>query len=166
MSRLGISRDQLAKFLPSHELIKKFEQIIDTVDSIDTTNGITDANALASVNSILSQISELTDEIGTALVIVNSKINELLDVIETDILPPISIGTLGEQQADTAEITGGSITATLTNNQAAVTINSSVSLTDGAGVNLGTLATAPAAGNPTKWIGVNDNGVTRYIPAW
>mgnify|MGYP001566741902 CR=1 FL=1 len=39
-------------------------------------------------------------------------------------------------------------------------------LTDGAGVATGTLLTAPAAGNPTKWIGINDNGTTRYIPAW
>jgi hypothetical protein len=26
--------------------------------------------------------------------------------------------------------------------------------------------TAPASTNPTKWIPVNDNGTTRYIPAW
>jgi hypothetical protein len=25
---------------------------------------------------------------------------------------------------------------------------------------------APAAGNPTKWIPIDDNGTTRYIPAW
>lgn len=24
----------------------------------------------------------------------------------------------------------------------------------------------PTAGNPSKWIPVNDNGTTRYIPAW
>lgn len=36
----------------------------------------------------------------------------------------------------------------------------------GAGVGLGTLTNAPAAGNPTKWIPVNDNGTTRYFPAW
>lgn len=37
---------------------------------------------------------------------------------------------------------------------------------NGAGVNLGTLTNAPAAGNPTKWLSVDDNGTTRYIPAW
>jgi len=42
----------------------------------------------------------------------------------------------------------------------------SSALTNGAGVGAGTLLTAPAAGNPTKWIGINDNGTTRYIPAW
>lgn len=39
-------------------------------------------------------------------------------------------------------------------------------LTDGAGASAGTLTNAPAVGNPTKWIPINDNGTTRYIPAW
>ena len=39
-------------------------------------------------------------------------------------------------------------------------------MTDGAGASLGTLTNAPSAGNPTKWIGFNDNGTTRFIPAW
>lgn len=41
-----------------------------------------------------------------------------------------------------------------------------VALTDGAGSSAGTLTNAPAVGNPTKWIPINDNGTTRYIPAW
>lgn len=40
------------------------------------------------------------------------------------------------------------------------------SFSDGAAANVGTLTNAPAAGNPTKWISINDNGTTRYIPAW
>lgn len=43
---------------------------------------------------------------------------------------------------------------------------SSVALTNGAAAATGTLLNAPAAGNPTKWIPINDNGTTRYIPAW
>ena len=42
----------------------------------------------------------------------------------------------------------------------------SVALTNGAAAALGTLTNAPAAGNPTKWIPINDNGTTRYFPAW
>lgn len=38
--------------------------------------------------------------------------------------------------------------------------------TNGAAAALGTLTNAPTAGNPTKWIPINDNGTTRYIPAW
>ena len=42
----------------------------------------------------------------------------------------------------------------------------SVALTNGAAAAAGTLLNAPAAGNPTKWIPISDNGTTRYIPAW
>jgi hypothetical protein len=45
-------------------------------------------------------------------------------------------------------------------------IQTSTALTNGAGAGAGTITNAPAAGNPTKWIGINDNGTTRYIPAW
>ena len=38
--------------------------------------------------------------------------------------------------------------------------------TSGAGASTGTLTNAPSAGNPTSWIAINDNGVTRHIPAW
>ena len=42
----------------------------------------------------------------------------------------------------------------------------SVALTNGAAAAAGTLTNAPVAGNPTKWIPINDNGTVRYIPAW
>lgn len=45
-------------------------------------------------------------------------------------------------------------------------LRSATSLTDGSGASAGTLLNAPAAGNPTKWIAYDDNGVTRQIPAW
>lgn len=56
--------------------------------------------------------------------------------------------------AGTLTLSGGTLLAT------------SAALTNGAAANTGTLTNAPAAGNPTKWIPVNDNGTTRYIPAW
>lgn len=42
----------------------------------------------------------------------------------------------------------------------------SVALTDGAAAQVATLTNGPTAGNPTKWVPINDNGTTRYIPAW
>ena len=48
----------------------------------------------------------------------------------------------------------------------ATMISTSTSFTNGAAANVGTLSNAPAVGNPTKWIPINDNGTTRYIPAW
>ncbi|KAF1065279.1 hypothetical protein DX980_20205 [Burkholderia gladioli] len=39
-------------------------------------------------------------------------------------------------------------------------------LSGGSGANTATLSNSPAAGNPTKWIPINDNGTVRYVPAW
>jgi hypothetical protein len=45
-------------------------------------------------------------------------------------------------------------------------IATSAALTTGAGAAVGTLTNAPSAGNPTKWIKINDNGTIRSVPAW
>ena len=45
-------------------------------------------------------------------------------------------------------------------------LTTKTNFTNGAGSGAGSLTNAPAAGNPTKWIPINDNGTTRYIPAW
>lgn len=45
-------------------------------------------------------------------------------------------------------------------------IASSQAFSNGAAAAAGTLTNAPVAGNPTKWIPINDNGTTRYLPAW
>lgn len=63
----------------------------------------------------------------------------------------------------------------LTNLTASGTVTSGVAtflhattatLNNGAGAGLGTLTNAPTAGDPAKWIAINDNGTTRYIPTW
>lgn len=48
----------------------------------------------------------------------------------------------------------------------ATLLSTSVALNDDAGADTATLTNAPVAGNPSKWISINDNGVTRRIPAW
>lgn len=45
-------------------------------------------------------------------------------------------------------------------------IGSITAWNNGAGAGAGTLTNAPAAGNPTKWISINDAGTIRKIPAW
>lgn len=47
-----------------------------------------------------------------------------------------------------------------------ILMTTTTSFSNGAAAASGTLTNAPAAGNPTKWIPINDNGTTRYIPAW
>jgi len=51
-------------------------------------------------------------------------------------------------------------------NVAAFMIKTITTWSNGAAAGAGTLTNAPAAGDPTKWIPVDDNGTTRYIPAW
>jgi hypothetical protein len=72
---------------------------------------------------------------------------------------------MSEQNSDTVEITAGSITATLVDDQATL-ISSSTTLTDAAAADAGTLTNAPTAGDPTKWVTINDNGTILAIPAW
>jgi hypothetical protein len=45
-------------------------------------------------------------------------------------------------------------------------LTSTSAITSGAGVGLGTLTNAPAAGDPTKWVPINDSGTIRYFPVW
>lgn len=63
--------------------------------------------------------------------------------------------------AKAARFTGGGVTHAST-----TLITTTVSLANNAGGSTGTLTNAPASGNPTKWIAINDNGVTRRIPTW
>jgi hypothetical protein len=71
-----------------------------------------------------------------------------------------------------------SLTASLLTVAVATTISSTLTVADtlfhrttstlanGAAAQTGTLTNAPVAGNPTKWLQVDDNGTTRYVPAW
>ncbi len=43
---------------------------------------------------------------------------------------------------------------------------SSIAYTNNAGAQIATITNGPTAGNPTKWIPINDNGTIRNVPAW
>lgn len=62
--------------------------------------------------------------------------------------------------------TPASITADLTNTNATYLAATNAALANGAAALAATLLNAPVAGNPTKWIKINDNGTPRWIPAW
>lgn len=80
--------------------------------------------------------------------------------------PVVDVQGMAFQQPYTVTITGGTVTADLTNNNASLMIKSNQTLTNGAGADLGTLTNAPSAGDPSKWVAIDDNGTTRYIPTW
>ncbi len=70
-------------------------------------------------------------------------------------------GADGTSQSAFWNATGGFFTTSAT-----FIARSKTTLTNSAGSSAGTLTNAPAIGNPTKWIGIDDNGTTRQIPAW
>ena len=45
-------------------------------------------------------------------------------------------------------------------------LHTGTALSNNAGAGAGTLLNAPTAGNPTKWIAIDDNGTQRFIPTW
>lgn len=63
-------------------------------------------------------------------------------------------------------ITGAVVITSTVTKADALLARTTVAFTNGAGVLAGTLGNSPAVGNPTKWIPVDDNGTTRYVPAW
>jgi hypothetical protein len=58
------------------------------------------------------------------------------------------------------------VDSTLGINVAGQLARSDAAYTNNAAAAAGTLGNAPVAGNPTKWIPIDDNGTIRNIPAW
>lgn len=58
------------------------------------------------------------------------------------------------------------IVSDLFTNDASFLIRTQTSLTNSAAAQTATLTNAPTAGNPTKWVSVDDNGTTRRLPLW
>jgi hypothetical protein len=84
-----------------------------------------------------------------------------------NVLLAINFANVGVVSATGIAITGTlSTTGQITVPGGAALLTTSAALNNGAAAAAGTLTNAPVAGNPTKWIPINDNGTTRYIPAW
>lgn len=94
----------------------------------------------------------------------------ILTMVGNDLIVDNAAGDViikcGSVERVRATATGATIAGTITTTGGATFHTTNTALTNGAGVGAGTLLTAPVAGNPTKWIGINDNGTTRYIPSW
>lgn len=54
----------------------------------------------------------------------------------------------------------------VTINDTSFLLRTGTAMPNGAAAQTATLTNGPTAGNPTKWIPINDNGTTRYIPTW
>jgi hypothetical protein len=84
----------------------------------------------------------------------------------SDVTGPGKIKALGIEDTPIGATTPSTGAFTSIINGSTTLLQTSVSLTDGAGAQVGTLTNAPLAGNPTKWLAINDNGTTRYVPSW
>jgi hypothetical protein len=96
VKRLGLTRDQLAKFLTEHEQIKQFELLFATVDEIKTT-GLDSATfdaglALAGVNKLAgSQIAQdAAAEASNALAIAQAARSALSGLPDPAMAPPVA----------------------------------------------------------------------------
>lgn len=68
--------------------------------------------------------------------------------------------------SDGVTIRAGVGSNALTTENDPVVIHSSTGFSNSAGAALGTLGNSPVAGNPSKWLSIDDGGITRFIPAW
>jgi len=160
-----ITRDQLAKFLPDNDTIRRFEKLFQLVGTTTPAN----------IDVIFRLIDEVTISAGTGNAAANSA-NASLDAIAQalavlssappqqpqtqpdnlqppiqsgngpdDLSPPIQVGTLGQQQADRVRITGGSIDGTVigATTSAAATVST---LTSAGTVVVGALLNLTSAG--------------------
>lgn len=107
--------------------------------------GITDAQS--KLNNSAGLAAALSDETGTGLAVFNNT-------------PTLITPAIGAATGTSLTLTGGISTGSTTLH------TTTAALTNGAAANVGTLNNAPAVGDPTKWVPINDNGTTRYIPCW
>lgn len=166
-NKLNISREQLAAFLKDHRTIRQFENLfhdvgVNTPAAVDK-NELSSDTALTNSNMALAAIQRIADALELLALAPAQQI--IMGAVGEDLTPSASLGTISTQNSDSVSITGGVVSAQLRNNQS-VLLETTVTLTNGAAAAAGTLSNAPVAGNPTKWVGINDNGTTRYIPAW
>lgn len=109
---LGLSREQLKKFLPDHQSIRAFEQLLLQVGDVTPTS-IEQANnnantAIAMAGAALAALAELA----TAIEQVSAAPVPEITYEQEDYSRIVYVGTLGVQNDDEVEITGGTINGT------------------------------------------------------
>lgn len=156
--KLHLSREQLATFLKNHEQIKQFENLFRTVDDVvpaSDTQGISvqAGNADALANEAMAQIIMLAQDANINVGAAEQKAVQALDTLNRiavalemlatapiataaflqgdNLIPQVEIGTMGHQQSDKVDITGGAVTARLKNNQTTL-LETTTTLSDGA----------------------------------
>ncbi|MCA7976805.1 hypothetical protein LGM57_10785 [Burkholderia cepacia] len=78
-----------------------------------------------------------------------------------DVLLPVSLPAMVADEFGAVPYVGNSVAVRQDG-----TLGSSVSLGNSAASSAATLTNAPVAGNPSKWVPIDDQGTTRYLPIW
>ena len=130
---------------------------------------------LGTTGTVSGTITMLGSTAGSLSLIASDSANNLT------ITQPLTVGVAGTAagQIIVAGATSGGATLSTTatgsglissgdlfTNDASFLIRTQTTLANAASTNTATLTNAPTAGDPTKWISVDDNGTTRRIPAW
>jgi hypothetical protein len=111
-------------------------------------------------------IAIITNAANNGAIFVRMKTGETMNELhDVDAPAPNDNDLLVYSSANSRWESTDTVVADLTNTTGNL-IDSNVTLNNGAGASAGTLTNAPTAGNPTKWVPIDDNGTTRYIPAW
>lgn len=163
-----LTRQEIGKLSDDPRIQRQLEQLFSQVGgSVETVDQVTSdaAVALAQSNEALFQLTRIADALSMLAMQPptpepRQSLAMLLDVLLSS---PAANDVLifdGDRWGNSA-----SIEAALTNTTGRL-VDSSATLSDGAAGNTGTLTNAPASGDPTKWVAIDDNGVTRYVPAW
>jgi hypothetical protein len=175
----NLTRAQLAELTKDQRVIRVLEQLVTTANSttpeaiaaLQVDVAAAQADATAALTAVAAAQADATAALAAATAAQADATAALTAVAAaqadaTAALAAIAaLGSMSAQDSSSVSISGGTVTAQLKNNQT-ILLQSTVTLTNGAAAAAGTISNAPVAGNPTKWVAINDNGVTRYIPAW
>lgn len=108
----------------------------------------------------------LTTTVGTGFQVVNAAAGGRFITVTPSNASPFFDTNAGSLILKNGGNTGLTITGTQLISNDTNLMRTTQTLTNGGAASNGTLTNAPAAGNPTKWAPVDDNGTTRYVPMW
>ena len=158
-NKIIITRTDLYRIFQDHNLVVIFENIINQVSNLLPSD-------IESLTILINTSQTTANTAQTTANTAQTTANTAQSTANTAQASIAALGSMANQNSTAVIITGGTVAATLTNNTTNF-LSNSVTLTNYAGAaNVNNFTNSPVAGNPTKWIGINDNGTIRRIPTW
>lgn len=163
-TNLLLNRQQLAEFLKNPAAVKAFEQLFLAVNQ-DIPGGQTDVDitsgtALQQAGEALSQLANLAQLLSSVL------LQPMTEIVTPDVFTLSPQEQVKEDVFIPAVNNGDVEVLSIKQNSSTYLISTGIALKDNSAAAAGTLLNAPAIGNPTKWIAINDAGTIRRIPTW